>query len=103
MRHDDPPAGSTRGRTVIDVLEPHDVVLAEIAADLHLDQLQQDLAGIGEAVHRADRHIGGFVLVIEAHVLADRDLGDPVPPPSARSGGSASAATAARRGSRRCA
>jgi hypothetical protein len=35
-----------------------------------------DLAGIGEAVHRADRHIGGLVLVIELHVLADGDLGD---------------------------
>jgi hypothetical protein len=35
---------------VIDVLEPYDVVLAEIAADLDLDQLQRDLAGIGEAV-----------------------------------------------------
>jgi hypothetical protein len=49
MRHDDPPAASTRGRTVIDILEPHDVVLAEIASDLHRDQLQQGLAGIGEA------------------------------------------------------
>jgi TPR repeat protein len=45
-------------------------------ADLHLDEFQRDLAGIGEAVHRADRHIGRFVLVVEAHLLADRDLGD---------------------------
>jgi hypothetical protein len=35
-----------------------------------------DLAGIGEAMHRADRHIGGFDFVIEPHLLADRHLGD---------------------------
>ena len=33
---------------MIIVLDPHDVVLAEIAAGLHLDQFQIDLAGIFE-------------------------------------------------------
>ena len=32
--------------TVIEVLKPQDVVLAEIAAGLHLDQLKVDLAWI---------------------------------------------------------
>ena len=32
---------------IIDVLETHDIVLAEIAAGLHLDQLEVDLAGVG--------------------------------------------------------
>ena len=34
---------------VVDVLEANDVVLAEIAAGLHLDQLEVDLAGVGQA------------------------------------------------------
>ena len=41
----------------VDVVEAHDVVLAEIAADLHLDQLERDLAGIGEPMNAADRDI----------------------------------------------
>ena len=40
---------------VVDVLDADDVVLAEIGAGLHLDQLQIDLAGIGEPVDDADR------------------------------------------------
>src|ERR1700685_2871324 len=40
--------------TVIDVVDSDDVVLAEIAAGLNLDQLHVDLAWIGEAVRRAN-------------------------------------------------
>jgi hypothetical protein len=43
------------GVAAVDVVEPQDVALAEIAADLHLDQLQRDLAGIGEAM-QLDSH-----------------------------------------------
>jgi len=32
----------------IDVIEAHDVILAEIAPDLHLDEFERDLARIGE-------------------------------------------------------
>src|SRR5215831_5093010 len=59
----------------VDVVEAHDVVLAEIATDLHLDQFERDLAGIGEPMNAADRDIDGFVFVHAAHVIAERDLG----------------------------
>ena len=45
------------------ILDADDVVLAEIAAGLHLDQLQQDLAGIFQPVDGADRDVDRFVLV----------------------------------------
>ena len=44
-------------RSVIVILDADDIVLAEIAAGLHLDQLEVDLAGIFKAVLRAARHI----------------------------------------------
>ena len=52
----------SRGRRFV---EPDDVVLAEIASGLDLDQLERDLAGIGEPVDRADRDIDRLVLVHE--------------------------------------
>ena len=36
------------GYAPVDVVEAHDVVLAQIAADLHLDQFKPNLAGVGE-------------------------------------------------------
>jgi organic radical activating enzyme len=54
-------------RSPIIVLDPDNIVLAEIAAGLHLDQLQQNLAGIFQPVHGADRDIDLLVL---AHGLA---------------------------------
>src|SRR5262245_65736082 len=49
------PAGSALSlrllwRAVVDVLRPHDVVLAEVAANLHLDQLQGCLPGVLQAM-----------------------------------------------------
>ena len=61
--------------TVIDVVDSDDVVLAEIAAGLNLDQLHVDLAWIGEAVRRANRQVDRFVLVHERHFVIKRDLG----------------------------
>jgi hypothetical protein len=61
---------------VIDVIEPHDVILAQIAAHLHLDQLQRDFPRIGEAMDCTDRHVDRFIFVDQSHLLADRDLGD---------------------------
>ena len=40
------------------VVEAHDIVLAEITADLNFDQFKWDLARIGEAVDAADWNIG---------------------------------------------
>src|SRR3984957_17285824 len=65
--------------TVIDVVDPDDVVLAEIAAGLNLDQLHVDLAWIGEAVRRANRQVDRFVLVHERHFVIKRDLGGAAP------------------------
>ena len=57
------------------VVEAYDVVLAEIAADLHLDQFERDLAGIGEPMDAADRDVDRFVLVDRADVAVDRHFG----------------------------
>src|SRR5580692_7225452 len=60
--------------TAIDILEADDVVLAEVAAGLHLDEFERDLARIGEPVNGADRDIGGLVLVQDLLVVADGDF-----------------------------
>jgi hypothetical protein len=40
------------------VFKPHDVVFAQVAARLHFDDLQRDAAGVGQAVHLAQRDVG---------------------------------------------
>jgi hypothetical protein len=35
---------------LIDIVEPDDIVFADIAADLNLDQLKRDFSGIRESV-----------------------------------------------------
>jgi hypothetical protein len=35
---------------MINIIEPHDVILAQIAANLHLDQLQRNFPRVGEAM-----------------------------------------------------
>src|SRR5947208_1922492 len=59
----------------VDVVESDDVVVAGSAADLHLDQLERNFAGIGEPMNAADRDIDRLVFVHDAHVAAERDLG----------------------------
>src|ERR1700674_5642699 len=59
-------------RPVIVVLEAHDVVLAEIAAGLYLDQFKVDLAGIFEAMPGPVWHVERLVLVQERDVVPDR-------------------------------
>src|SRR6202167_5486852 len=61
--------------TVVDVVDSDDIVLAEIAAGLNLDQLHVDLAWIGEPVRRANRQVDRFILVDERHFVIERDLG----------------------------
>src|SRR5215472_5663018 len=61
------------GRTAtIDVVETNDVVLAEIAAGLHLDQLERDFSQIGQTMDRTDGDVGRLVLVHDLFDLADR-------------------------------
>ncbi len=57
---------------MIVVLDAFDIVLAEIAPGLHLDQFKIDLAGILQAVPGAARHIDRFVFVQHLHLVADR-------------------------------
>ena len=57
---------------MIVVLEAHDVVLAEIAAGLYLDQFKVDLARIFEAMPGPAWHVERLVLVQESDVVADR-------------------------------
>src|SRR6201993_4078353 len=57
----------------VSVLEAHDVVLPEVGARLHLDDLEHDGARILDAVLHADRDIGRLVLLEEEHFLAPRD------------------------------
>jgi hypothetical protein len=58
----------------IDIVETHDVVFAEIGADLHLDQFERDLSGIGEPVRAADRNIDRVVFLHRADLAVDGDL-----------------------------
>src|ERR1044071_9568028 len=51
----------------VGVVEALDVVLAEIAADLHFDQLERDFPRIGEPMHTADRNVDRLVLMHGAH------------------------------------
>ena len=66
-----------RSASLINIIQPDDIVLAEIAAGLNLDQLEGDLAVVGEAVHGTDRNIDSLILVHDALFLADGDFGGP--------------------------
>ena len=59
------------------VLETDDVVLAEIAAGLDLDEFELDPARIGEPVNTADRDIGR--LVSDSMVVAPSMVTSAVP------------------------
>ena len=58
----------------IHIIEPNDVILAEIAADLYLNQFERDLSRISKAMNAADRNVDGFVLMNRSHVVVYRDL-----------------------------
>ena len=57
---------------MIVVLDPHDIVFAEIAAGRHLDGPEIDLAGIFQTMRDAARRVNRFVLVQHLHLVADR-------------------------------
>jgi hypothetical protein len=58
----------------VDVLVADDVVLAEIAAGLHLDQHHRQFAGVLHPVHGAQRDVDRLVLGHQLHVAADGHL-----------------------------
>ena len=41
----------------VDIVESHDVIFTEIAANLNLDQFQRDFTRIGKAVNAPDRDV----------------------------------------------
>src|SRR5690606_22716068 len=59
----------------VDVLQPLDVVLAEVAAGLDLDQLHRFAAPVAQAVHAALGDVRAFVLVQIEHLAVAGDLG----------------------------
>src|SRR5262245_50739680 len=50
---------------LVDVIGTHDVILAEVAADLYLDQLQLGLAGVLQAMPLGGDEVDGLVLADE--------------------------------------
>src|SRR3954471_12630711 len=62
-------------RALIVVFNPDDVVFAEIASSLDLDQLQHDFTGVLHPVHSAHRDVNGLVLVHAFDGLVDGDAG----------------------------
>jgi hypothetical protein len=53
--------------SLIVIRDADDVILAEIAAGLNLDQLQHNLSGVLQPVDAADRDIDRFILVHDLH------------------------------------
>ena len=63
-----------RLRATVDVVEANDVVLAQITAGLHLDQLQQHFAGVAQTVRAAEWNKGALVFAEQEHFLVAGDL-----------------------------
>ena len=59
---------------MIIILDANDIVLAEIAPGLNLDQLQQNLARIFQPVDGADRDVDRFVLVDDLNQFVHGNL-----------------------------
>jgi hypothetical protein len=61
--------------SVIVVFKPHDVVLAQVVTRLHLDDLQRDAAGVGQAVHLVCGDIVGLIFSKFQHIVTVGDFG----------------------------
>ena len=59
----------------VGILEADDVVLTQIAARLYLDDLEGQLARVGQPMHVAQRDVGRFVLTQQEGLLAVGDFG----------------------------
>src|SRR5690606_22853330 len=57
--------------TMIDVVRTQDIVLPEIAADLHLDELERHLSGVLQPVPLGRNDVDALVLADELLLLAD--------------------------------
>ncbi len=56
------------------VIKSNDIVLAKIAARLHLDDFQRNAAGIGESMNFSYRYVCGLVFSQSEHLVAIGDL-----------------------------
>src|SRR5258708_4179340 len=61
-----------RSASLVVILDTDDVVFAEIAAGLHFDQFEQNLAGVFQPVGGADRDVDRLVLVDDLDEIIDR-------------------------------
>lgn len=66
--------GLALARAGVVVLEPNDVVFAQVFAVLHLNQNERNDARIFEAVGGARRHIGGLVSGEQRFAVAAGDF-----------------------------
>src|ERR1700730_3934686 len=64
-----------RSLPAVMVLEADDVVVVEIAAGLHLDDGERDLARVFHPLPRAERDVGRLVLGQHQSLVAAHDLG----------------------------
>src|SRR5579872_2739310 len=62
-----------RALTAVTIIESHDVILAEVGARLHLDDVQRNHPRILDAVLHADRNVGRLVLLQEENLVAAGD------------------------------
>jgi hypothetical protein len=60
---------------IIDILEPDNIVLAQVRTGLHLDQFEIDQAGIRHSMHAAYGQIDRLVLVHKMNLVVPGDLG----------------------------
>src|SRR6516164_11291365 len=61
----------------VDILETHDVVLAQVGAGLNLVDLERDHAGVLDAMLGPDGDVGRLVLLEQEHLLATGDARSP--------------------------
>ena len=62
----------------IDILQPDNIVLPHIVADLYLDEHQHCRLEILQPMHRPERQIDGFALGQNQPLLIARHLRDPL-------------------------
>lgn len=60
---------------VVTVFESNDIILAEIAAGLHFDDFQRDVAKVFQTVFHSYRDVGGLVFGEQQNLVATRNLG----------------------------
>src|ERR1700730_18823821 len=60
---------------IIDILEPDNIIFAQVRTGLHLDQSEVDPARIRHSMHAAYRQVDRLVLVHKMNLIVPGDLG----------------------------